>query len=65
MRMQHLKPPHLYGSAVYFLIYSVLAIAKYNTQLFEVFLHYDSVQIMSLFLPFHLAGGRVIMTSSV
>ena len=39
MRMQHLKPPHLYGSTVYFLVYSVLVIVRYNTQLFEVFLH--------------------------
>lgn len=65
MRMQHLKPPHLYGSAVNFLIYSVLAIVKYNAQLFEVFLNYISVQIMSSFLSFHQAVGRVIMTSSV
>lgn len=65
MRMQHVKPLHFYGSAVYFVIYSVLAIVKQNTQLFEVFLHYISVQIMSSFLPFHLAGGRVIVTSSV
>lgn len=39
MRMQHLKPPLLYGSTVYFLVYSVLVIVRYNTQLFEVFLH--------------------------
>lgn len=66
MRMQHLKPPHLYGSAVNFLIYSVLAIVKYTAQLFEVFLTHTSVQIHE-FISFFPPGCRKShhMTSSV